>query len=175
MIIDERVNEYVSQSNYRVRLSNVNIIVPSIVKIKETIHGEVREMPIYDSKDNPKCSIKVPIGNKEMSIQFNDCKNTGTPRDEGPYKYNINVFVIHNTILENNFESDLIDEFVKVMQSEHIPCFLVTSGKGKPASMSKLVKFLPFSNVENFIMQPHPEKFLFTQILFRIINNRSTN
>ncbi len=76
------------------------------------------------------------------------------------------VFIIHQTILDEYFNNDTkkMQSFANDLKQKNI-LFVVTSGRGKPDKLPDNVKFLPFSNLESFLLKKYPEKFLLTMLL----------
>ncbi len=190
MIIDERVQDYVEEMDYRTRLSNLNIIIPDSVSVesakepKQLLGKKIKE----DNIEKIEIQIKVKQTNGEnesnLLIQFKQPENVEKRKNalNTTYYNNISVLIIHNAVLEQVFSlgkdadhlsfKDKVNRFIYRLKLDHIPCILITSGKGKPEGMSDYAKFIPFSNIESFILQPYPEKFLLSQILLKTINKR---
>ena len=129
---------------------------------------------------------------KTVVIKFVNPTNTppyGDSEPGNPFRYRISTLIIHHTLLGIMFRDhrsgegnnakggqeqpeSQVDEFIRKVKSAHMPSVIVTSGKGQPSDISRYAKFLPFSNIETFILQSHPEKFLLTQILLKTTKKR---
>ncbi len=206
MIIDERVIDYVNHNQFRQRLSNLNIIVPDKIEIKETSIDQKSETNFLTTKDSSRLSssyifrtpkankedldgtpsvIEVEIGDKVIKIHFHNPKNTTELNNTSNFQFRISNLVIHHSIIKRFFGSEELpesptpdlrietnaDKFIRAIKLNHIPSVIITSGKGEPADLSQYAKFLPFSNIENYILQSRPEKFLLTQILLKTIRS----
>ncbi|MCB9266407.1 MAG: hypothetical protein H6558_15365 [Lewinellaceae bacterium] len=187
MIIDERVQAYVEEFDYWSRLSNVNIIIPFSL----TVHREGKKPQILLGKEagpnvgkTGRKSIRIAMEARkiEIEIQFSNPLNTPVRTEGEQYRNLINSSVIHHSILEEIFAEEkssietyraCINQFIKEIKLNHIPSVIVTSGKGEPKDLSRYAKFLPFSNIESFLLQPRPEKFLLTQILMKTLRRRN--
>ncbi|MCB0617648.1 MAG: hypothetical protein KDC32_17275 [Saprospiraceae bacterium] len=151
-------------------------------------------------RDSDVAEMKIEISGRPVSkapaktvvIKFVNPTNTppyGDSEPGNPFRYRISTLIIHHTLLGIMFRDhrsgegnnakggqeqpeSQVDEFIRKVKSAHMPSVIVTSGKGQPSDISRYAKFLPFSNIETFILQSHPEKFLLTQILLKTTKKR---
>lgn len=87
-----------------------------------------------------------------------------------------NYIIIHQGILDkitpdrdsSEDEDTYRDNLISFLK-EHCDLLVVTSGRGHPDTLKKDLKFLPFSNLESFLMKPYHEKFLLVQALNQLI------
>lgn len=154
LIIDERAGNYYinSDSGVKTRFDRAGICIISEFNNKNNVH-KVTERKI--EKDDP----------------FEKNK-----------KYN--YIIIHQGILDklkpnehctvkekNNYLVGFID-YLK----NRCDLLIVTSGRGQPNQLKKGIgknlKFLPFSNLESFILKPYHEKFLLVQVLDQLFRER---
>ena len=151
LIIDERAaNYYVdSASRVKTRLDNAGINIISSFRYKEKTQ-------------------KVIERDKGKDENF-DVHNF-----DATYNYIIihqgvldKVSVPENTGKVNNY----VDEFVECLKSR-CDLLVVTSGRGQPDKLYNNLKFLPFSNLESFILKPYHEKILLVQTLNQLIRER---
>lgn len=79
------------------------------------------------------------------------------------------ALVIHQTILDEFFNNDIdrIEKFCEQIKNK-IPLVVITSGRGKPDKLVDNAKFLPFSNLDSYLIKEYHEKFLFTQIILKL-------
>ncbi len=191
MIIDERVQDYVINNGYYDHLYNINIIIPHSLEID----GKGYLIPYQSNEKDTLQEINITLGKRKVILKYKHPLSRFIDHEKSKENkiFLINNLIIHNSILEEMFrfegetKSNQDDESISTVQSsninknpeldsffrqiklKYIPSIIVTSGKGKPATLSKYAKFLPFSNIENFVMQRRPEKFLLTQIIFKTI------
>lgn len=85
---------------------------------------------------------------------------------ENADKVALDVLIIHQTIWEQLSENAKLKDILST--KDYIPFVVVTSGRGRPFNLSKGSKFLPFSEVEFFLMKPYPEKFLFLKTIMSL-------
>ncbi|MEM7106126.1 MAG: hypothetical protein AAF502_23540 [Bacteroidota bacterium] len=167
MVLDERLGRFVDKYKDVLpkRLQNINIIVPISISyasknisipIAKSISGK-DEVEILVSESDP-VVIKYD-GSRFSDFHLDKSKNRG-PR--------INTLIMHYAVLEKLFNEKQRREFVLKVK-EIIPSVIITSGRGEPSDLGNSVKFLPYSNIESFLLQPYPEKFLLTQIIMKAI------
>jgi len=79
------------------------------------------------------------------------------------------ALIIHQTILDEFFDNDLdsIEGFCAKVKKK-IPLVTITSGRGKPDKLPQNAKFLPFSNLDSFLIKEYHEKFLLTQAILKL-------
>lgn len=148
LIIDERLADYFYKKGSELR---DRFLAARLYPLYEFIY-ENKAKPIisYDKKNCKHWRGKVPC------IDFSKLK-----KDE------YLVLIIHQTILDEFFENDVkqMEKFIKNIKDK-IRLVVVTSGRGNPDKLPKNAKFLPFSNLDSFLMKDNHEKYLLFQILF---------
>ncbi len=179
LILDERVFNFVYENNYVRRLANVNVFIPNQVEVKKQ-NDDLQQLLELKNKSLQLNFSGSPLIVERMKIYLDH--NSMNEEDRANNKFN--CIIIHQSLLneafgEGNHENedneiketrqDRIDNFIFELK-QHIPSVIITSGKGRPADMSSHAKFLPFSNIEGFIMKEYPEKFLLTQMIFKALN-----
>ena len=86
-----------------------------------------------------------------------------------------NYIIIHQGILDKlnkHFKTEqILKDFIDCLKC-CCDLLVVTSGRGQPDILKKDLKFLPFSNLESFILKPYHEKFLMIQVLNQLIRER---
>jgi hypothetical protein len=74
------------------------------------------------------------------------------------------VLIVHQGIIDEEGYTD--KKFLSL--KDKFPFFIITSGRGVPANLSAVGKFLPFSVLETYLMKEYPEKILFNLLLMRL-------
>lgn len=158
LIVDERFSKFVKENAYYELFHNSNIIVPLKVSYDDNIL--IQDDPgIYPDKE-----LKT-VEPGRLKITYRELNE----------KCSINCLIIHQSLLEqmtsqDNIMIDLLIRDLKYNISNPIPVVIITSGKGKPSSMSKYAKFIPFNAIEALLMNKYPDRLLFTQALFKTFN-----
>jgi len=102
--------------------------------------------------------------NEEYKIEIKDKFTIFKTFNRNPVS--LDFLIIHQTIWESLSEKDSIRNIL--LLKDYIPFIIITSGRGKPHNLPKGSKFLPFSDVEFFLLKDYPEKFLFLKIIMSI-------
>jgi hypothetical protein len=147
VIIDERVAQYYSNCNdaIKVRFDKGNFEIPLKIKVGDTPDGK------YEL-----------VKNTDSSADY-------LPIDEIPSD-TYDIFIIHQGILDKIGPTDPseLKELIDTIK-ESVPFVIITSGRGQPEKIPNNAKFLPFSNIESFVLSDFPEKYLLTQMAMKII------
>jgi len=101
---------------------------------------------------------------KNLNVAEQSFRIDDIPED----KYDI--LIIHQGMIDKLGlkETGKVKEFIDEIK-ESVPFVIITSGRGEPVNIPENVKFLPFSNIENFLLSGFPEKCLLTQIIMKLI------
>jgi len=113
-----------------------------------------RLFPIYSFKERKIGKTGCKLANNTLALSFpsenllKGFENNKTKPD---------ILIIHQTLWEalSLSVSDLL------ALKDDIPYIVITSGRGKPFSLPKGTKFMPFSIIDFFLLKDYPEKFLF--------------
>ena len=205
LIIDERIGNYLEHSNIQDlsdRMNLMRIKIPASLEINiKNKHNRIDIIEKdYQNKQNTKELEKLKenhfrvILHKVVSQQENS--TTYVNHIDIPFSLDVEAFpvgdntcdgrknhlpsliVIHYSLIEKLFGGEnkkIVGSFINHLKL-YIPCVLITSGRGEPAEMARWnAKFIPFSNLENHLLQQYPEKLLLTQILFKTIKRKPLN
>ncbi|MEM1322344.1 MAG: hypothetical protein AAGG75_18925 [Bacteroidota bacterium] len=158
LIMDERVENYIKLHNQaHKRLNKTNIYIAH--QLSE------------NKKEAATTTNGLPLGQINIKGTLQDYIISYHKKNNQEEAIEFTTLVIHYGIVEKRFNKDKekINEFFFHLKN-YIPSVIVTSGRGKPGYISEYVKFLAYSNIENFILKPFPEKLLLNQILLKAIN-----
>lgn len=142
VIVDERVAQYYSNCNDQIR----DRFVKGKFKIPTKITYRDKTLDLIKNPDKQDNFMAI---NKIDSSSYD-------------------VFIIHQGILDKIVEGSLLASFIDKIK-ESVPFVIITSGRGEPENIPENVKFLPFSNIESFVLSDFPEKYLLTQMGMKII------
>ena len=145
VVIDERVAQYYCNCNDETKKQ----FKKGLITIPAQINHDQKVYPIV--KD-PNC--------EKMTFLFDKIPNN---------KYDI--FIIHQGMLDKIGlkETGKVGEFIDKIKKS-VPFVIITSGRGEPENIPQNAKFLPFSNIESFLLSNFPEKYLLTQMMMKIIS-----
>lgn len=144
VIIDERVAQYYCNCSYQIR----------------------------DRFDKGKFNIptKIAYNDKTLDLVNNADKQGNRLAIDKIDPNSCDVFIIHQGVLDKIGLTDpsQLKQLIDTIK-ELVPFVIITSGRGEPENIPDNAKFLPFSNIESFVLSDFPEKYLLTQMAMKII------
>ena len=82
------------------------------------------------------------------------------------------VIIIHQGVLDKLYhKKSIIEQKLKRLKIS-IPFVVITSGRGTPSELPDNEKFMPFSDLREFIMKPFHEKIILINSIMKIIAER---
>ncbi len=164
VIVDERLCRFVynnqTPSDRIDKFHNLRIYVPSVIT------GVISENPHFQFQ-----ILNTSIGNKLIIPKGGGNFSYQYTKEGKEINSDFDVLIIHQGILDKIFKNhyEKSNEFLQRAKNS-IPIVAITSGRGSgsPSKLCEDTKFLPFSNIESYLMKEYPEKFLLTQVIAKI-------
>lgn len=102
--------------------------------------------------------------NKVVSKKQN--QNDSILNASGLGKNEYHFIIIHQGIVDKIKENK--EEIINQIKN-NVKIYIITSGRGKPSDLESHTKFIPFSNIENYIMKTYPEKFVLSTLINTVV------
>jgi len=175
-LFENELNDY-QKNKFMLQLLENALIRILIIDERFLAHFEKKDINHKNAINNAnlKTFYKIIYNGKEKPIksgaQFKSSKSIDFSNlDENKF----DVIIIHQTLLDEFFDND-IDKMQKFCGEikKKIPLFVITSGRGQPDKLVENAKFLPFSNMDSFLIKEYHEKFLFTQVLMKLTRGKN--
>ena len=134
---------------------------------------------LHQSLDNktPIICVKIEaemhdsISVNSFGVYYCEKRDCGNCNEQEIENLKVDSIIIHQGVLENFFtelKSKDYDAFVIALQ-EKAPYIIIDSGRGIPAKLPDVARFLPFSLLEDFIMKDRIAKYSLTKIIMSLI------
>lgn len=174
LIIDERVSEYFYsvEDEIKRRYVAAKIIIPQ--KIKHYENGQEKvELLVQESIFNGGCQIIADFTNlNKVSVGYSENNNMWEKKIGKISSDKFNILIIHQGVLDKLYhKKSVIEEKIKLLKKS-LPFIVITSGRGTPSELPDNEKFLPFSDLKEFIMKPYHEKLIFINTIMKTIAGR---
>ena len=143
------------------------------------INNDAAPQPLHTSINDKKPIICVKfdvknVSNSKIKADIFYCEGKKCSECKGQ-KIDMDAVIIHQGVLENFFketlESNKYNTFLEALQ-ESIPYVIVDSGRGIPAKLPDVAKFLPFSLLEDFIMKDRIAKYSLTKNIMSLTRRK---
>ncbi|MFH0734643.1 MAG: hypothetical protein V1773_07075 [bacterium] len=153
LIIDERVSEYFYLSSYekQKRFIKLRLIIP------HTVNGELLVSKTkFDLVEENKVNIVETVN---LNSNLSD----------------YNILIIHQGVLDKLWKNkENIKNQLSILK-KMIPFIVITSGRGTPTELPDYEKFVPFSDIKEYILKDYPEKILLLNNIYKVVANEVTN
>jgi hypothetical protein len=158
LIIDERVSEYF----YGLASQKQELFIKGRLTIPQTVYYDSDvELLVPDVKINPACTDILTNEMRKINLNSNLCQ--------------YGFLIIHQGVLDKLWKNKAeIKKHLETLKKS-IPFVIITSGRGTPSELPDYEKFIPFSDIKEFILKDYPEKMMLLTSIMKIVSKEKNH